>query len=449
MMHDFNPGERHLIDEEEFDEIEDILESLEQPNLNNFLGNGEQGLLMMMDYETSDEEFEEAEIVDSDASDGSISEENNEGNVDNSTTSDLDSHTEPETAGPSTSRVERRVIDDYDPNDEEDEVVRKIIAELKKPRSKPPNIDTEDYPTNLSFHPSSNILAVATITGDVLIFRYGNEENQLLYTHEVHSKAVRDIEFSSDGRDLFSASRDKSIILSDCETGKFKRFWDGAHDEPIYTISVIDENLIASGDDDGTVKLWDLRNRTNDPVFSLKEVEDYISKIITNSQKKLLVCTSGDGLMTTLNIASKKMYVQSEPYEEELTCSGIFRNESKVVVGSSKGNFYTFNWGEFGYHNDSFTGPSTPINFMVPITERIAITAGEEGVIRAMHLFPGRILGIVGQHSLAVESMDISHDGELLVTSSHDNDVRFWNIKYFEDFDSISYNSKQIGRAHV
>jgi WD repeat-containing protein 55 len=79
---------------------------------------------------------------------------------------------------------------------------------------------------------------------------------------------------------------------------------------------------------------------------------------------------------------------------------------------------------------------------MIPITERIAITAGEEGVIRAMHLVPGRILGIAGQHSLAIEAMDISNNGEYIASSSHDNDIRFWNIKYFEDFDEINYNAK-------
>jgi WD40 repeat protein len=51
-------------------------------------------------------------------------------------------------------------------------------------------------------------------------------------------------------------------------------------------------------------------------------------------------------------------------------------------------------------------------------------------------------LGVVGQHSLAVEAMDISHDGEIIASSSHDNDIRFWNIKYFEDFDEIDYNAK-------
>lgn len=356
---------------------------------------------------------------------------------------------EPEAGSSSNTRTggEKRTIDDYDPNDEDDEVVKKILTELKKPRLKPPNITTDDFPTDLSFHPERDILAVATVTGDILVYKYTNEENTLLYTHEVHTKGIRDIEFSTDGRDLFSCSRDKSIMVTDFETGKLKRFWEKAHDEPIYTITVLDENLVASGDDDGTVRLWDSRIKGSDPVFSLKEVEDYISCIMTNNQKKLLVCTSGDGYMTTLNIGSKKMMVQSEPYEEELTCTGIYRNESKVVVGSSKGNFYTFNWGEFGYHNDAFSGPLSPVSHMIPITERIAITAGEEGIIRAMHLVPGRILGIVGQHSLAVEAMDICNTGEFIASSSHDNDIRFWNIKYFEDFDGINYNEKPSKKA--
>lgn len=404
----------------------------------------------MDDTDSSDDEDFVVESVGdtSDESDFLADSSDNDG-METAETSDKTPEKKDSEAGTSSASnaVAKRVIDDYDPNNEEDEVVKKILTELKKPRFKPPNISTEDFPTDLSFHPEQNILAVGTVMGDILLYKYTNEENTLLNSHEVHTKAIRDIEFSIDGRDLFSGSRDKSIMVTDIETGKLKRFWDKAHDEPIYTLTVLDENLLASGDDDGTVKLWDSRVKGSDPVFSLKEVDDYISCIITNNQKKLLVCTSGDGYVTTLSISAKKMFVQSEPYEEELTCAGIYRNESKVVVGSSKGNFYTFNWGEFGYHNDAFTGPLTPISLMIPITERIAVTAGEDGVIRAMHLVPGRILGIVGQHSLAVEAMDICNNGEFIASSSHDNDIRFWNIKYFEDFDGINYNEKPSKKA--
>jgi WD repeat-containing protein 55 len=370
------------------------------------------------------------------------------GSEDESIESSDDEMHETKEESPSTSdRVEKRVIDDYDPEAEEDEVVKKILTELKKPRSKPPNITTEDFPTDLSFHPERNILAVGTVVGDILVYKYSNDENTLLSTHEVHSKAIRDIEFSIDGKDLYSAGRDKSIMITDMETGKLKRLWEPAHDDPIYTLTVIDENLIASGDDEGMVKLWDVRTKGSEPIFSIKKVEDYISSIITNDQKKLLLCTSGDGYLTTINIGQKKMQVQSESYEEELTCAGLYRSESKLVVGTSKGNFYVFNWNEFGYHNDAFSGPLSPISFMIPITEHICVTAGEEGIVRAMHLVPGRVLGIVGQHSLGIEAIDICSDGEYIASSSHDNDIKFWNIKYFEDFNDIKYNEKPNKKA--
>jgi WD repeat-containing protein 55 len=346
-MHDFHPSDR---DYEEADEIEDILESLEeQSEINQILGDFalQQVIMINSEYESDDEDFvlgEDDEAAEEIEDDEDAAEESNSDDSSSSSSSSSDDEEMPNEQN----LPQRRIIDDYDPNDEDDEVVKKIIIELKKERSKPADIITEDFPTDLSFHPDQNLLAVATVMGDVMIYRYSNQENTLVHTHEIHTKAVRDIEFSSNGRDLFSCSRDKSIVASDFETGKYKRFWDNAHTEPIYTITALDENLIASGDDEGTVRLWDMRVSGNDPIFSIKEVDDYISCIITNNQQKILACTSGDGYLTTINIASRKMYIQSEPYEEELTCAGIFRNESKLIVGSSKGNFFTFNWGEFG-----------------------------------------------------------------------------------------------------
>lgn len=136
------------------------------------------------------------------------------------------------------------------------------------------------------------------------------------------------------------------------------------------------------------------------------------------------------------------MFVQSEPYPEELTSIGMFRGDSKIAVGTSKGKIYTFNWGQFGYHCDMFPSLKIPISFMTPLTDRIAALAGEDGHIRACHIAPFRNLGIIGQHSLPVEAMDINCSGEFIATASHNNDIRFWNIKYFEDFKEIKFNEK-------
>lgn len=59
------------------------------------------------------------------------------------------------------------------------------------------------------------------------------------------------------------------------------------------------------GDDDGTIKLWDLRKKQQTPIFSLKKNEDYISDITTNEEQRHLVCSSGDGSLTTIDLGER------------------------------------------------------------------------------------------------------------------------------------------------
>ncbi|CAL7945156.1 unnamed protein product [Xylocopa violacea] len=260
-------------------------------------------------------------------------------------------------------------------DDEEDEVIKAIIRSKNTNTNHPPPIKTEDHIVDICFHPRTDIIAVANIVGDVSL-------------------------------------------------------------EPIYTMTVIGEHLFATGDDDGVVKLWDHRQKENVPIFSIKKMEDYVSAIVTNKDAKYLVCASGDGSLTTFNIPGKKMHVQSEEYEEELTCLGLFKYETKILVGTSKGKMYVYNWGEFGLHSDEFPNlTKKSINCMIPITENIVITGGEDGILRATSLFPHHHVGVVGQHDLSIEALDVNGDGSIIASSSHNNDVKFWNVKYFETLD--------------
>lgn len=139
----------------------------------------------------------------------------------------------------------------------------------------------------------------------------------------------------------------------------------------------------------------------------------------------------------------------SEEYDEELTCLGLFRSETKLLAGTSKGKLFLFNWNEFGLHSDEFPGPKTAINSMIPITENVVVTACEDGILRATHLFPHRHLGIVGQHDLSAECLDICNDGTMIASTSHNNDIKFWNIQYFEDLSIASKSNKHIKKRDL
>lgn len=74
---------------------------------------------------------------------------------------------------------------------------------------------------------------------------------------------------------------------------------------------------------------------------------------------------------------------QSEGHDDELTCLGLFKHESKLLSASNKGKMYIYNWGEFGLHSDEFPNTTKKaINCMIPVTENVVITGGEDGIVR-------------------------------------------------------------------
>lgn len=141
---------------------------------------------------------------------------------------------------------------DSDTNDEsveeeEDEVIKAIRRENDRQRDHPPTIKLDEFIADISFSPTEDLLAVANISGDVLLYKYANEENTLLSTWELHTKACRSIEFSQDGKLVYSVAKDKAIMLTEVDSGKLNRFYDNAHSVPIYSVRVIDDHLFATG----------------------------------------------------------------------------------------------------------------------------------------------------------------------------------------------------------
>lgn len=110
-------------------------------------------------------------------------------------------------------------VEDDDDDADDDDVVKAIKAEKNKQRDHPPAISCEDFIVDISLHPSKNLIAIANIVGDVLLYEYNNEETKLVNTLELHLKACRDVEFDDEGSTLYSTAKvcrflSYSIVLS-------------------------------------------------------------------------------------------------------------------------------------------------------------------------------------------------------------------------------------------
>lgn len=126
-----------------------------------------------------------------------------------------------------------------------------------KIRDTPEDIRLEAIANTVALHPNRDILALGDVDGDVYVYSYSCTEgdNRELWSSGHHVKSCRQVRFSADGQKLYSVSRDKAVHLLDVERGQLLTRIRGAHEAPINSLLLVDENILATGDDVGVLKV--------------------------------------------------------------------------------------------------------------------------------------------------------------------------------------------------
>lgn len=119
------------------------------------------------------------------------------------------------------------------------------------------------------FHPDGTYLATSGFDRQIYFWNtFGECENFAVLTG--HTGAILDMHFSTDGGLLFTASTDKTLGIWDTNVGvRIKRL--RGHNSYVNCCHPARRGpqLLCSGSDDSTIKLWDSRKRT--PVHSFQE----------------------------------------------------------------------------------------------------------------------------------------------------------------------------------
>ncbi|XP_053935570.1 WD repeat-containing protein 55 [Cuculus canorus] len=296
-------------------------------------------------------------------------------------------------------------------------------------RETPADIGLPAAANAIALHPARPLLAAGDVDGDVYLYSYSctEGENRQLWSSGHHLRSCRDVAFTPDGQRLFTVAKDKAVHVLTVEEGRLETRIPKAHGSALNCVLPIDDHLFATGDDNGMLKVWDLRK--GDAVLEARQQEEYISAMAVDANRKILLTTSGDGTLGVFNVKRRRFELVSEPQNGDLTSVALLKRGKKVACGSSEGTIYLFNWDGFGAASDRFALRAESVDCMVPVTDSIVCVGSLDGVIRAVNVLPNRVLGCVGQHpGEPVEGLALAPCGRLLASCAHDQKVKFWDV---------------------
>lgn len=274
------------------------------------------------------------------------------------------------------------------------------------------------------------------------------DPTEAYHLKRLHKKSCRGVKFDIEGSHFYSISKDMSYTICDTETGKELHRQLNAHDSGLNTLLPLTPGLLATGDEEGIVKIWD--SRTNKVSVQYHEHEDFVSSMVLGPDEKTLISVGGDGYLAVMDIRREKLIARSDNVEDELLSITLVKGGKKAVVGTQKGVLDLFSWGNWGDLSDRFLGHPESVDAIVKFDEDTVITGSSDGMLRVIGILPNSLLGVLGHHDdFPIERLAITSDRRHVASCSHDKTVRFWPIHDLLGEDSDEDASSKRGAETI
>ncbi|KZT59989.1 WD40 repeat-like protein [Calocera cornea HHB12733] len=298
------------------------------------------------------------------------------------------------------------------------------------------NIPVGNQVFDLAFHPGEDIVYAGLLTGEVKAFKYHDDGSyEQAFSIRPTKRSCRGLAVNAEGSRLYGVTKDRTIEIIDTTTGKVLDSKAGAHDDPLNRVLPTLPYQLATGDDEGIIRLWDTRTLSSSsaPTHTYSHHSDFISDFLWLEDKKQLVATSGDGTLSVMDVRSKRTEpaAQSEDQEDELLSVVAIKGGTKLVVGTQLGILSIFDRKK-GYADivDRIPGHPTSIDALLPITADVIATGSSDGLIRFVQIHPTKFLGVVADHGeFPVERLRLDRRGKWLGSASHDEVVKLTDVE--------------------
>lgn len=241
-----------------------------------------------------------------------------------------------------------------------------------------------------------------------------------------HSGRVNSVAFSPDGQLVASGSDEHSIRLWDVRTGKLLRTLTGHADRVYSVVFSPDGQLLASGSKDTTVKLWDVRTGRELLTLtghSVRYCEGFWLYSVAFSPEGQILASSDDQAIRLWDVQTGKLLRTFPEGSHSITFS-----PDGQIIASDSGKLWDIHTGKI---LRTLTGNLPWGGYFVAFIPNGQFLAGGslDGSLGLWDVQTGTMFRTLTKHSGSLYSVAFSPDGQFLAGSSEDQTIRLWNVR--------------------
>ncbi|MCI0563864.1 MAG: TIR domain-containing protein [Nitrososphaera sp.] len=238
-----------------------------------------------------------------------------------------------------------------------------------------------------------------------------------------HATGKTAIVFSPDTTQVVSSDFAGNITISDALDGKTIRTITH-NDASVGALAINKDGLIASGGDDGKVKLWDLN--TGDLKKEL-EVSNPVRGLAFHPQGQLIAVGTYHGGLTVLNISTgEKAWGLSA---HGMTTQGVtFSPDGALLYWGSNDGWVRVSSSDGKSTRNLIKSQSWTYSIACSLNHRFIAIADASRKIILIDLVKNKVAELTG-HRSDVFSVAFSYDSKYLVSGGNDRTVRIWDIR--------------------